>query len=486
MTRLEVLVHGKPAGTAVSGRAGRAAFSYFDEYLTDALSTPLSVSVPLEAGQHEVGSWLEGLLPDNLEVRREWRRRFGIKGDSAMAILASPVGHDCAGAVQFCSADEVGGLMGRGGSVDWLTEERLVALIKSLRDQRTTWHGPGTSNFGRFSLSGAQAKTAVVFSEGRYGIPTGAEPSTHIIKPTMNDPDLPDQALNEHVCLQTASNMGLPAVQTQIVDFGHIQGIVIRRFDRFVDADDQTARIHQEDMCQAVGVHPDYKYQGDGGPSPQRIAELIRKHSAQPNGDASRFLDALIYNWIIVGTDAHAKNYSFLLRGGTVRFAPLYDIASVLPYEQDWFSVNKMKLAMKIGRKYTVAKSDRYSAWYETAESMGFDGEEAVARAEDMARRLPAALDKALQSLPPEFASSEVIGKLADRIDSRSSHCAGLSQMVGTPPLPPNSFDSDWPNQIEPIPPRPSTVTTGRCQHVGVKSKKRCIRPPHNDKWHKY
>ena len=486
MTRLEVIVHGKPAGAAVGGRAGRATFSYFDEYLADPLSTPLSVSIPLVAGQHDVDSWLEGLLPDNLEVRREWRRKFGIKGSSAIAILASPVGHDCAGAVQFCSADEVGGLMGRGGSVDWLTEERLVTLIKSLRDHRTTWHGPESSNFGRFSLSGAQAKTAVVFSGGKYGIPMGAEPSTHIIKPTMNDPDLPDQALNEHVCLQTASNLGLLAVQTQIASFGPIQSIVISRFDRFAGADGQTARIHQEDMCQALGVHPDDKYQGDGGPSPQQIAESIRKHSSQPDSDAHRFLDALIYNWIIVGTDAHAKNYSFLLRGGTVRFAPLYDITSVLPYEPDWHSVNRTKLAMKIGKKYTVAKADRHSAWHETAESMGCDGEEAVARAEDMARQTPSALDQALQSLSAEFAGSEVIRKLADRIEYRASHCAGLSQMAGVPPLPPNSFDFDLPDQIKPIAPPPSAASTGRCQHIGVKSKKRCTRPPHGDQWHKY
>ena len=440
MTRLEVLVHGKRAGAAVGSRAGRATFSYSDEYLADRHSTPLSASIPLVAGQHDIDSWLEGLLPDNLEVRREWRRRFGIKGNSAMAILASPVGLDCAGAVQFCAEDEIGDLVVRGGDIDWLTEERLVALVKSLRDRRTTWHGPGSSNFGRFSLSGAQAKTAVVLSGGQYGIPTGSEPSTHIIKPTMSDPDLPDQALNEHICLQTASNLGLPAVQTQIANFGSIQGIVITRFDRFADADGQTARIHQEDMCQALGVHPDNKYQNDGGPSPQQIAESIRRHSSQPDGDARRFLDALIYNWVIVGTDAHAKNYSFLLRGGTLRFAPLYDIASVLPYEQDWHSVNRVKLAMKIGRKYTVAKADRYSAWHDTAESMGFDGDEAVARAEDLARRTPAALDQTLQSLPAEFADSEVIQKLADRIEGRSSHCTGLSRMAGTPP--PASYPS--------------------------------------------
>jgi hypothetical protein len=35
----------------------------------------------------------------------------------------------------------------------------------------------------------------------------------------------------------------------------------------------------------------------------------------------ARFADALIWNWVIGGTDAHAKNYSLLLAGDQVRLA---------------------------------------------------------------------------------------------------------------------------------------------------------------------
>jgi serine/threonine-protein kinase HipA len=40
-----------------------------------------------------------------------------------------------------------------------------------------------------------------------------------------------------------------------------------------------------------------------------------------------RFADALIWNWLIAGTDAHAKNYSLLLAQDRVRFAPIYHVA---------------------------------------------------------------------------------------------------------------------------------------------------------------
>jgi hypothetical protein len=42
------------------------------------------------------------------------------------------------------------------------------------------------------------------------------------------------------------------------------------------------------------------------------------------------FADALIWNWLIAGTDAHAKNYSVLLAGNDIRLAPLYDMSSAL------------------------------------------------------------------------------------------------------------------------------------------------------------
>ena len=65
-----------------------------------------------------------------------------------------------------------------------------------------------------------------------------------------------------------------------------------------------------------------------------------------------RFADALIWNWLIAGTDAHAKNYSLLLAGAQVRLAPLYDVASALPYPD--LHVRRLRFAMKIGGDYRV------------------------------------------------------------------------------------------------------------------------------------
>jgi Uncharacterized protein related to capsule biosynthesis enzymes len=72
-----------------------------------------------------------------------------------------------------------------------------------------------------------------------------------------------------------------------------------------------------------------------------------------PGEDVQVFVDAVALNWLIGGTDAHAKNYSILIgAAGRVRLAPFYDVASILPYRD--FDPMRAKLAMKLGGKYRL------------------------------------------------------------------------------------------------------------------------------------
>lgn len=77
---------------------------------------------------------------------------------------------------------------------------------------------------------------------------------------------------------------------------------------------------------------PNQKYESQGGPNAAVVAKLIRTTSHQPSHDLARFAAALIFNWLVCGTDAHARNYSLVLRAGSVRLAPLYDLNSHLAY----------------------------------------------------------------------------------------------------------------------------------------------------------
>jgi serine/threonine-protein kinase HipA len=78
------------------------------------------------------------------------------------------------------------------------------------------------------------------------------------------------------------------------------------------------------------------------------------------------FLDAVYYNWLIGGTDAHAKNYALLIASaGQVRLAPLYDIASILPYPD--IDTQKARSSMKIGNEYRVRNIGKYQ-WQKLAQ----------------------------------------------------------------------------------------------------------------------
>lgn len=217
---------------------------------------------------------------------------------------------------------------GKEDKVEWLDEAELAKRLQALREDHAAWRLPRDT--GQFSLAGAQPKTALLLQNDRWGIPSGRIPTTHILKPPTGHFD--GHAENEHICLMLARNLGLPAAQSKVRRFKDEVAIVVERYDRQQKGND-IIRVHQEDTCQALGIMPTKKYQNEGGPSATNIIDLLRTYSTDRDTDLDTFVTALGFNWLIAGTDAHAKNYSLLLSGPDVRLAPLYDIASILPYE---------------------------------------------------------------------------------------------------------------------------------------------------------
>ena len=170
---------------------------------------------------------------------------------------------------------------------------------------------------------------------------------------------------------------------------------MVERYDRIVDDSGAVVRVHQEDLCQALSVHPDRKYEVDGGPGAEQLGRLIRDVAG--DRDVARFFDALVYNWLVLATDGHAKNYSLLLSGHQVRLAPLYDVASALPHLDH---PRKARLAQKIGGEYRPSFVQRRH-WERLARSLGLGSAEAHARITALAERLPDALaDAAGESAP--------------------------------------------------------------------------------------
>ena len=195
--------------------------------------------------------------------------------------------------------------------------------------------------------------------------------------------------------------------------------IVVERYDRQRKGND-IIRVHQEDVCQALGIMPTKKYQNEGGPSAFDIVQLLRTYSTDREADLETFIDALGFNWIIAGTDAHAKNYSLLLSGRRIRLAPLYDMASILPYDD--FDFQKMKLAMKVGGEYTLSLIG-LRQWQKFAREMRIDTDALVERLDAMAERLPDEVNVARAGARSEGLDAPIIERLAKELIERANAC---------------------------------------------------------------
>lgn len=345
---LHVVMNGRVIGDIQ--RSGRRGLRLRYEDQSPGRFTPLSVSMPGPTGRYREGvllPWLEGLLPDRPETLRQWRRRFGIAHDNSPFSLLRHVGEDVAGAAQFVRPDRLDVVQHRRGALSELEPARIADMLRNAKADLpvSTTDGPN----GKFSLAGAQAKIALHRTSDGWGDPTGAIPSTHIVKPAI--PGMLDQDLVEAVSLRTAAGLGLRTASCFIEEFDDERGIVVRRYDR-VHRNDRWQRVHQEDMCQAMAIWPGQKYESQGGPGAAAVANLIHDRSQRPEEDTRRFAQALVFNWLICGTDAHARNYSMLLSGDAVRLAPLYDVNSHLAYSDG----SGNDLSMSVNQKFRASR----------------------------------------------------------------------------------------------------------------------------------
>jgi serine/threonine-protein kinase HipA len=160
-------------------------------------------------------------------------------------------------------------------------------------------------------------------------VPSGATPTTHILKPAIASLD--DHDLNEHLCLDAARRTGLIAARTRIERFDQQTALVVARFDRIATRE-TVRRIHQEDLCQALGIPPTRKYQNEGGPGPGEIARLLRTAlpPAAAESTVRQFADALAWNWLIAGNRRPRQELLTRLTGPEVRLAPRHRLCPAL------------------------------------------------------------------------------------------------------------------------------------------------------------
>ncbi|MDN5813744.1 MAG: HipA domain-containing protein [Arthrobacter sp.] len=351
MAVLKVFLDGTLAGELRQAPSGNLTFHYDSGYQKLPHATPLSLSMPLAFADHPKRTTLpffEGLLTDNQTARRAMASRFGANAKTPFALLQH-MGADVAGALQILPPGQRPSDGGSGYGMDTLETVDVERELQSVLEEYRDGHAPG-ARMGRFSLAGAQAKTALCRTpDGRWAAPRGAMPSTHILKPVAGDFRRID--IVEHLTMQAATHLGLNVAETWLENFGVVRAFVTTRYDRSEEGG-VWRRLHQEDLCQALSVLPEKKYQReDGGPG---VAEAARLFAGLPVAEDRTAAAAAFYQWLVFNitlecTDAHAKNFALMLDADRVRASPLYDLATFAPYRAEGSTTHS---AMKVGGEY--------------------------------------------------------------------------------------------------------------------------------------
>ncbi|MBB3257710.1 serine/threonine-protein kinase HipA [Paraburkholderia bannensis] len=413
--RLDLWMNGLPVGYWEIVR-GVERLVYLQSWLDDEQGRPLSLSLPFTPGNQPlrgpvVTDYFDNLLPDSERIRRRIAARYRTAGISPFELLAV-LGRDCVGALQLLPAGEtpVGLESIEGRSLD------EAAIARLLRDTTATPH------FGehepvddlRLSIAGAQEKTALLRHNGRWLLPAGSTPTTHILKLPLGlvgnmRADMRTSVENEWLCAKIVGAFGLPIAPCEIAHFEDTKALVVERFDRRLARNGRwIVRLPQEDLCQATGTPGIVKYEADGGPGINAVMAVLggSSHSEQ---DRRHFFLAQILFWLLAATDGHAKNFSIAhLPGSRYVATPLYDVLSAHPIigrGRNQLAAQRASLAMAVrGRNahYRIAQIfPRH--WIAQGQRVGFSVEEVEEMMATLAQQTERVIDEVGAQLPDDF-----------------------------------------------------------------------------------
>ncbi len=358
---LDVFLGGTLAGNLLRKDNGNLQFRYAKSYV-EAKGPPLSLNLPVrtEAFSHrDCLVFFGNLLPEE-DVRAQVALATGISAANDYRLLER-FGGDVAGAVTLLPSERADGAP-EPDSLEVLTSERLDEVLTQLPQHPLAIDERGEV---RMSLAGAQSKLPVVEVDGGFALPHGSgHPTSHILKPEPSR--FPGLVANEFFCMRLAGEVGLQVASVDRAETSSgLPFLIVVRYDRDL-TQEPIRRLHQEDLCQALGNLYVEKYQHEGGPSVRDGMTLIDEESAVPARDREQFWLALVFNVLIANCDAHGKNYSLLYDSPAPSLAPLYDLLSTAVYKE----LTK-RLAMAIDGATELEDVDPL-AWTQLAGEVGF------------------------------------------------------------------------------------------------------------------
>lgn len=403
---------------------------------------PLSLSLPFTPGNgphrgDKVRAWFANLLPDSQDILDRMARRYATGSTDAFDLL-SEIGRDCVGALEILPPDQAPA--GPAAvQAQPLTDAEVAEVLRGTTTPHTLGLVANDDDF-RISIAGAQEKTALSFQDGRWCLPRGGTPTTHIFKlpPGLIGGmklDMRDSVENEWLCSRILQAYGLPVAACTPLQFEDMKALVVERFDRAwwssPAGERRLIRLPQEDLCQASGVPPGARYEAEGGPGMDRILGVLEGSMARER-DRRTFFQAQLLFWMLCATDGHAKNFSLFLRpNGRYQLTPLYDVLSaysVLGAGPSKISPFKARMAMAvrsknahwkmqdIQRRHWEALGARHGVVTEAGQPVGLVIDELVAQT-------PRVMDAVRAQLPGDF-PMQLVDSILDGLQDAANKLA--------------------------------------------------------------
>lgn len=332
---------------------GMWTFAYAQSWLNRPNSHALSPHLPLQSGPiqdtgtvRHVQWYFDNLLPEE-------GQRTLLAGDAkidtadAFGLLAY-YGSESAGSITLMTNDLLAQNVSREVGLQPLLNQDLSMRIHNMPTIPLTHLAKK-----RMSLAGAQHKLAVVLKDNELFEPSGATPSTHILKPNHLDHDYPHSVINEFFVMRLARklSMNVPHVYRRYVPDAIY---LIDRFDR-VRETGEWHRLHAIDACQLLGFDKSFKYAQGNMANLAALANACRS----PAVARVRLLTWLIFNVLIGNTDAHLKNLSFMVTNQGIQLAPHYDMLSTACYETQTY--NKTDWPNRSTLAWPILDTNKYS-----------------------------------------------------------------------------------------------------------------------------
>ena len=340
------------AGKLSIDQVMRMGFIYDEHYMAQN-GPAISLTIPANIKQHNdnaVFPFIENLLPEG-EIRTLIQHQNKIE-EGNFARLIELLGGDVAGALSIQLEGDAPKFEATGMGKA-LTCDELSHLLLAIQDRPFNVSLQQGMAGHRLSLAGAQNKLPVIHNGGKTFEAKDA-PSTHIIKPARKDYRFQSLVYNEYICMKAAKRAGIHTASVSLLEVVDAKGnesdaLLVERYDRvFVShtsAEGVTQRLQQEDLCQLCSIPSTMKYEVSGGPGFEALFSAINRFSSIPVKDDIEVFRRLIFNLVIGNYDAHAKNFSFLIRAdGTISLSPAYDLVCTALYED-----LDTTFAMKIG-----------------------------------------------------------------------------------------------------------------------------------------